>query len=139
MAVSRFNKIIAGYISLFCGLYLFYGLNYQTAGFFMQGMALGFFGSSLWEQWKELKEKLRARGEKNPPSRSLTESEVENLTLGMERLEHRDAAQERVDYIKKVINGEYKDHEKIQLLGLKSSRQLRRLEQLYKDKNASKK
>jgi hypothetical protein len=47
------NKDIAGYISLFAGIYLFFGLGYQTAGLFMQGMALGFFGTSGYEQLKE--------------------------------------------------------------------------------------
>lgn len=49
------NKDIAGYISLFTGLYLFFELNYQTAGLFAQGMALGFFGTSMYEQIKERK------------------------------------------------------------------------------------
>jgi len=51
------NKDIAGYICLFTGLYLFYLLKYQTLGLFAQGMALGFFGTSMYEQIKERKSK----------------------------------------------------------------------------------
>jgi hypothetical protein len=50
------NKIIAGYVSLFTGLYLFFELHYLEAGLFFQGMALGLFGSNtynIYKKWKK--------------------------------------------------------------------------------------
>lgn len=51
------NKDIAGYINLFTGVFLFFGLNYQTAGLFFQGLALGCFLGSVADQIKERKNK----------------------------------------------------------------------------------
>lgn len=39
-----------GYASLFLGLTLFYGFEFFTVGLFFQGMALGFFGKSAYDQ-----------------------------------------------------------------------------------------
>ena len=47
------NKDIAGYISLFSGLYLVLKLNYIQEGLFLQGMALGCFIGSIIDQVKE--------------------------------------------------------------------------------------
>jgi len=51
------NKDVAGYINLFVGVFLFFGLNYQTAGLFFQGLALGCFLGSVADQIKEKKNK----------------------------------------------------------------------------------
>jgi hypothetical protein len=41
------NKTILGYIYLLMGVYLFFLLNYELAGFIMQVMALSMFTSAL--------------------------------------------------------------------------------------------
>ena len=42
-----------GYLFLFCGLYVGFGLNYLQDGVFLQGMALGCFARSAYLQIKE--------------------------------------------------------------------------------------
>jgi len=49
------NKIIAGYVSLFTGLYLTFELLYITEGLFFQGIALGCFITDIYEQVKKWK------------------------------------------------------------------------------------
>lgn len=51
------TKDILGYLCLFTGLYTFFELHYQLAGLFLQGMALGFFGTSMYEQIRKRKNK----------------------------------------------------------------------------------
>ena len=53
------NKLIAGYVSLFTGLYLVSELGYITEGLFFQGIALGCFGTDIYEQFKLWKAKRK--------------------------------------------------------------------------------
>ena len=58
------TKDILGYLCLFTGLYTFFELHYELPGLFLQGMALGFFVRSAFDQIKERKQQKKHKNKK---------------------------------------------------------------------------